>query len=155
MNNNKGITIITLIITIIVIVIISVFTINKGLNENLSNADQYKTLNNVSLLIDAVENRKALHKLNPSNYGYIGDNEFDSKVIGSNTYRSSDGWYNIQSNDELQELGVENISGTYLVNYNTGKVVSVEGIQYNGVDYYILNDLKQAILDETNPNDGD
>ena len=149
MKNNKGVTIITLIITIIVIIILATTAIYYGLSENADKAVETKAVYEVYSIVDAVANRTLLNRLNPSFYNFIGDNDFGTYELNENgqiqLYASSDGWYLVKSKQELQELGLDNVVGEYLINYEKGLVVSTSGVNYKGMVYFSLNDLKKEM----------
>ena len=139
MRDNKGISIMSLIITIIVIIIIASITIYYGLTKNMEKATETQTLYDTYEMIDAVSSRSLVHKLNPTYYPYIGKSEYTPITVGKGdqqkTYSSDDGWYLLDESSEFSELGIENVEGAFLVNYDTGSVVSVEGVMYEGVMY--------------------
>lgn len=141
--NQKGVSLISLIITIVVIIILASVTIYTGLTQNNEKATETKNVYEVQELLEAVANRTLLHKLNPNYYAYVGDNAYGNKVIDGITYNDSDGWYFLSSKEEFSELSLDNITGEYLVNYDTGDVVSKSGIFYKDKIYYVLKDLKE------------
>ncbi len=149
MRNNKGISIVSLIITIIVIIIIASITIYYGLTKNMEKATETQVLYDAYELIDAVASRNLVHKLNPTYYPYIGKSEFTPVTVGKGdqqkTYSSDDGWYLVDERSEFSALGMENTTGKFLVNYDSGLVISVEGVMYKGVLYHSLNDLKKDV----------
>ena len=149
MRNNKGISIMSLIIAIIVIIIIASITIYYGLTKNIEKATETQVLYDAYELIDAVASRNLVHKLNPMYYPYIGKSEFTPVTVGKGdqqkTYSSDDGWYLVDERSEFSALGMENTTGKFLVNYDSGLVISVEGVMYKGVLYHSLNDLKKDV----------
>lgn len=149
MKNNKGVTIMTLIITIIVMLIIVSITVYYGLTQNLEKATETQTVYQVHEIIDAVTNRNMMHKINSSYYKYIGKTGFEPIEITENgltkLYTSSDGWYLVEDKAEFDALGLDNITGEYLINYSNGMVVSVEGVLYKDKLYHLLNDLKKEM----------
>ncbi len=140
--NQKGVSLISLIITIVVIILLASITIYTGLTQNNEKAVETKNVYEVQEILEAVANRTLLHKLNPNYYAYIGDNSYGSKLIDGVTYKDSEGWYFLSSKEEFTELSLDNITGEYLVNYDTGDVVSKSGIFYKDKTYYVLKDLK-------------
>ena len=149
MKNNNGITIITLIITIIVIIILASFTIYYGLTKNTGQAVETKTVYEVHEIIDAITNRSLLNSLNSAYYTLIGKTNYPEIKITLNnelkTFRGADGWYLIDEESEFRELGLSNVTGKYLANYDEGTVISINGIVYKDVIYYSLNDLKKEM----------
>lgn len=143
MKKNRGISLVTLIITIIVLVIVASVIIFTGLNVNREKAVGTKTVYEVYSIVDAVTNRALLNKLNPDYYAYVGINDFATIRVGnSETYTGGSDWYLVSSQEEFNELGLDNIDGEYLVNYKTGTVIAISGVKYEGTTYYSLNELK-------------
>lgn len=149
MKYNKGITIMNLIITIIIIIILAGITMYYNLIQNIERAVETKTVYEVNDIIDAISNRALIHKLNPSFYGFIGKNDFEPIEVGNGiekeTYSSEDGWYLIDTSAEFTELGLDNITGRYLVRYDISSVISIDGVSYKEKIYYSLNDLKKEM----------
>lgn len=141
--NKKGVSLISVIITIVVIIILASVTIYYGLAENNEKAIETKTVYEVQEMLEAVANRTLLHKLNPNYYAYVGKTDFESKEVAGVTYLATEGWYFLSTDDEFSELSLENITGEYLVNYDTGDVISKNGIFYRDEVYYVLKDLNK------------
>lgn len=146
MNKNSGVSIITLIITIIVIIILASFTIYYGLTKNTQQAVETKTVYEVHEIVDAITNRSLLNDLNSSYYNLIGNTEFPAIEIKekeeTKVYSAADGWYLIEEEEDFRELGLDNTTGSYLVNYDDGSIVAVNGIVYKENVYYSVNELK-------------
>ena len=147
MKNNKGITIITLVTTIVVILILAAITIFYGLSKNTDKAIDTKAIDEVYSLLDAVTNRALMHRINPDFYTFVGTSgEFTYTIDGKEeTYSSDDGWYLVSEEDELNELGISNLNGSYLVNYDNGGVIAIDGITYDGKTYYVLTEMRNEI----------
>ena len=147
MRDNRGITIVSLIITIVVIIILSTVTIYYGLGNNVDKAEETKVVNEVTDILEAVASRTLLNKLNPSYYVFIGETSYEPIEIKDDDettkYSSDDGWYLVNKREHFNELGLDEMKGSFLVNYEDTKVVSVEGISYKGTKYYSLNEMKQ------------
>lgn len=122
MKYNKGITIVSLVITIIVIIILAGITIYYGLTNNTEKAVETKTVYEVHEIIDAVVNRALAHKINPDYYAYIGETNFSEPIeVGRDnqktTYMPNDGWYLVNEESQFNQLGLDNLSNAYLINY--------------------------------------
>lgn len=150
MKNNKGITLISLIITIIVIIIIAAITLYYGLTQNMEQAKETKSAYEVHEIIDAVVNRSLMNDLNSNYYALIGKTEYTPITItdkdgNTEEYTSEKGWYLVSEEEEFRALGLNGLKDQYLVNYDMGGVVSVDGIKYQGATYHSLNDLKDEM----------
>lgn len=147
MKNNKAISLISLIVTIAVILILASVTIYYGLVKNTDQAVETKTVYEVHEIIDAVSSRALLNKLNSNYYTLIGKTTFEDITITQNnittTYTSDNGWYLLDETSEFAALGLENVTGRYLIKYETCEVISIGGIVYNEKVYYSLNNLKK------------
>lgn len=142
MNNNKGISIISLVTTIVIIMILASVTIFYGFRKNNDKAEETKDVYDVYSLIDAVTNRALMHRINPTYYNYVGNTDFDSITAGDGVTYTAGKWYHINDSKDFSLLGLDNLVGDFLVNYDTGEVVSVSGIKYQGKVYYSLNELR-------------
>lgn len=143
MKNNKGISLISMVITIIVIIILAAITIFYGLFKTTDTARETKSVYEVYSLIDAVVNRTLMNRLNDGYYKFVGDTKFGKETINGIDYYSGDGWYLISTKENFRDLGVDNVSGKYLVNYEKGLVISTVPIEYKGEAYYSLNELQR------------
>ena len=149
MENNKGITLITVVTAVVIIIILAAVTIYYGLTQNSEKAVETKTVYEVYSLLDAVNNRALMNKINPAFYTFVGKNDFGTMEVGSGadkkSYDSSEGWYLVSTMDDFSELGLDNVKGEYLVNYEKGLAVSTAGVFYEDVVYYSLNELKKVM----------
>ncbi len=144
MKNNSGVTLMAVVTAVVIIIILAGITIYYGISQNANKATETKTTYEVYEIIDAVHSRNLMNRLNPQYYTYVGDKDFDKKVVAGVEYRASDGWYLLNSTN-LKELGLDNVTGEFLVNYKDGLVVSTVGILYQDKVYFSLNDLKKAM----------
>lgn len=143
--NKKGITLTTLIITAsIMIILLGVVSVNIKYISDETNA--MKFLNDISM----VETKVMVEQYNAGSqvdYSFVGtqlttDNPM---TIGGITFPKSEGlWYILNTND-LEKLGLSDITGQYVVDYSTGVVYCVEGVKVNGVKYYNFDDVARVI----------
>lgn len=162
--NEKGITLITLIITIIVLSILAGIGITSG-KETIDKAkfNQFKSeLTTLQTKINELnqENNKIgqqlsskqeeiLNTTNVSNIIYKGKSEEEkTKIKEGFTFVSS---YTIQN-----QLGLEGISRDYLINVEYRYIVACEGVQYNGVTYYMIDQMEAGLynVNYNNKNSG-
>lgn len=147
MKDNRGVSIITLIVTIIVIIILASLTIYYGIYQNTEEAVDTKNAYEVHEIIEAITNRKLLNELNSNYYKFIGSTEYADISINNNgvvtTYRGNDGWFLVNNVEQFRELGLNNTTGEYLINYIDGEAISVKGIHYKDKTYYSLSELKK------------
>ena len=135
MKNNKGITLITVIISIVVIIIITAVTIN--ISSNVSELVQYEEVETNLMLIQSkikiLSDKKAI--------GEITDAELYGVPQGSGDYA---GWY-LLTQEELDNMKLDKLfaEDSYYVNYEDNDVAFGDGIEYKGVTYYKLSEMKE------------
>lgn len=141
----KGLSLAVLIITILVmIILLGVIVIN--VDDVGEEAAAMKFLNDISM----IETKVLVEQYNAGmaeNYMFIGTALTQSNpiTIGDTIYPyGTSQWYLLNDND-LVNLGVKDIKGTYVVNYTTGDVVSVGGIEVYGMTYYTFDEVAAAI----------
>ncbi len=157
MKNSNGISLIALVITIIVIIILLGISIYTGINENLKKAGDSLNYTEVLEISEAVSERALFHRLNSTAYPLVGETgesgafvvemeiiSGDQTIEQKRAYQKAEGWYKV-SPDQMSELNLENVRREYLVNYETGEVVSFVPIEYSGENYYSSNSIKDAI----------
>ncbi len=145
MKNKKGISLVVLIITIVVmIILVGIIAIN--VSDVGEEAAAMKFLNDISI----IETKVMMEQYNADtldNYVLKGTRITASNpvTIGDTTYPIGTGnWYMLDSND-IKNIGVKDVSGTFVVNYSTAQVISVSGIKVYGMMYYTFDDVARAI----------
>lgn len=154
MKKKEGISLISLVITIVIIIILASISIYNGLRENLDETGNTMDYNEIFEVSDAIAQRALFNRLNAETYKLVGEsgefdtiveqNSGDERVEVNKTYSTEDGWYLIDS-DSSKALNLEKVRRKYLVNYETGEVVSLVPIYYEGVKYYTSDELRDAI----------
>ena len=155
MKKSQGISLISLVITIVVIIILAGMSIYRGLNDNVDEAGNTMNYNEIFEVSEAVAQRALFNKLNPNSYDLVGETREtfivtfeeisgDEDIEYDREYKSEDGWYLINKNNSSQ-LNLEKVRREYLVNYDTGEVISFEPITYSGDKYQTASDLRDAI----------
>ena len=135
MKNNKGITLIGLVITVVILVIISVVTIS--ISTNIADLAEFETIETNLLLIQSktkvMADKKAI--------GEITEEDLLGTKQNSGTY---EGWY-LLSQANLDEMGLKQAKADdeYYVNYENDDIAYGIGIEYKGVKYYKLSEIKK------------
>lgn len=152
MKNQSGISLITLIVTIIVIIILAAIVIGGSFNSTLDEATFTRTVSEMTEVYDAVVQRSLEHKLDNTLYAYVGTplSNDEPKVINGITY--GDGYYFIEEQTDKEALNLERVKGSYIVNYDTGEVISSTKIKYEDGDYYTLTEIAAAVQPAGNTN---
>ena len=154
MKKTQGVSLITLVITIVVIIILAGISIYNGILKNVTETENTMDYNEIFEVSEAVNQRALLHRLNANSYQLIGTTgDFsvdiitysgDTEIKKTELYSSSNGWYQITENDSPY-LNLEKVRKTYLINYNTGEVVSPEAITYENKKYFTASSLRNAM----------
>lgn len=153
--NKKGVTLVMLTITIVVILILTTIVVKKSdnLNEDAKALELFNNMVQIKSKVDIeTYNIEDFELANPTgNYQYKGELVSDNETIGEVTYPilgEEEQWYRFTSDNvtypsgvSLEQIGIYNIEGTYLVNYVTGQIVSKEGILVDEVMYHTLESL--------------
>ena len=137
----KGITLVALVITIVVLLILASIGINSGI-PTLKSAKFTQFRNELKIL------QTRVNELNQNNETEIGikeltqeqkdkitaniENANETIILG---FRYCDSAY-IQNN-----LGLESVERDYLINVEYRYVISIEGFEYQGNKYYMINQL--------------
>lgn len=154
--------IIVIAIIVVIIVILAIKVMSESRKKQLRDETE-KLLNDATTLSQAVSQRYLMYIQNETDYrgnkydllglqltsdgrpGY-----FKTINFGGQEIKFEGGYYYLTSaevNELAPNLNLKDLE--YVVNYNTGEVVSLRGINYNGKNYYFQEDL-QAINDLLN-----
>lgn len=159
MNNQKGITLITLVITIIILIIITGVVTYSGLESiNISQKTAFiSELEMIQAKVNVIyEERKAsLEKI--EYYNTIGQDisNLDLDGLTESLGETSKEGFRLFKQTDLDKLGLDNINQEILINYDTREVVSLNGFEIEGIRYYNLSDIPNYMgynVDYTNSN---
>lgn len=141
---NNGITLITLAITIIILLILASITTYSGIDTiKSSRLTKYKTqLEMVQAQVDVLyeKYKDTTDEIEIGKEITASDEEKAVKALETIGVNSLSG-YKIFDKEVLQELGVEGIDDTYIVNIKEREVLSLNPIKYEGREYYNLAQL--------------
>lgn len=148
--NQKGITIITLVITVILLIIITSVTVYTG--TSVIKQAQLQTISTNMMLIQVKIKtiaEQAKFNKDTSNYKGIlvsevsGNSKID-KLVNDKIIDDVAKSY-ILSKEDLSSMGLEkiDIDDGYVVNYETSEIIYVKGFENEGNIYYKLSDLKK------------
>ncbi|MBR2430968.1 MAG: hypothetical protein IKK43_01100, partial [Clostridia bacterium] len=128
---------------IIIIIIIASVVIYSGFQKNVNKATFTKIYSEMQEVSTAVQERHAAHRINSSAYPYVGTKltDDDNPLILINGIKYGDGYYAVTKEQIALELGVENVTRDYIVNYDTGEVISREPIYMGNKELYTIQDL--------------
>lgn len=168
-DNSKGITLIALVITIIVLLIVASIATYSGIQVVESSkftafVTEMKIMQaEVNNLYDQWKNGKITidettgNITNTADNSVIGKdltynsdvqrqaNEVLIKVLGLGSSINDLKEYKYFDHETIQNLGIDAIDGEFFINIKTRKVVSYEGIEYDGEWYYTLEQLPDGL----------
>lgn len=145
MSGKKGITMITLVATMVIMgILLGVIVSNMGKIDDEAAARKFLTE------ISMVEAKVLIEQYNAGStehYMFKGTpltRETAINIDGVVYPEGTSKWYKLEKND-LQNLGLRDIVGPYVVNYTTGTVVSIPGVKIYGRTYHTYEDAKNII----------
>ena len=147
MKNNKGISLISLIITIIVMLILAGIVIFNAWDKQVNKATFTKVYNEMQEVTTAVQQRHAAHRIDSTVYPYVGTPYTDEAPIEIKGVKYGDGYYWVTA-DDLATLGIRSVTREYIINYNTGEVISKEPIFLEEQVVYTIEELLQAEMED-------
>lgn len=145
MENQKGITLITLVITIVVMIIIAGVATYSGI-ESVKSAQitAFKAeLEMIQAKVNVIHEKRKTNSEEKEYYDKLGQDitvineETLSQVLGE----SSKEGFRYFSKKDLSSIDLDDIKQNVIINYDTCEVVSITGIEIDGVKYYKLKDL--------------
>lgn len=159
MENNKGITLMSLTIMIVVLLILATIGINYS-SESMKFATLTKLTTEFEIINTQISilNQSKNYQSEYVNYGLDATDEdlisqinnlLDEKLVDVYNISTSD--LNIyktrfqycSENNINEKLGIDGIKGSYLVNIQNKIVISFDGIKYEGKKYYTLEELEK------------
>lgn len=145
MKNQKGITLITLVITIVVMVIIAGVATYSGIESiKLAQITSFKAeLEMIQAKVNVIYEKRKTNSEEKEYYDKLGQ---DITVINEETLSqvladSSKEGFRYFSKEDLSSIDLDDIKQDVIINYDTCEVISITGIEIDGVKYYKLKDL--------------
>ena len=146
MKINSGVSLISLTITIVIIIILAGVTIYYGINKNIDTTSEVLNYTEVFDVSEAVSQRALMNRIDPDKYKLIGTpvTSTEKGYVEIDEHRYTDGWYSL-TKAEANELNLEGIKGDYIVNYDTGEVVSKKPLYLDNKTLYVASEIKEVI----------
>lgn len=160
--NEKGITLLALVIMVIVIAILATVATYTGLStyNNMQVTAFIKRLETVEERVRTLNQRAEVDSLLSENIGKYGQS-LDEVTEAKTTFDILKGKKDINdeekplldSDDESQykyfsnknlkdQLDISDIEGSYIINFETNEVFSVQGIDYGGKTVYCIDEIR-------------
>ena len=144
--NKKGVTLVSVVVIIIVMIIIATTSIISG-NKLILNAKNLTDNQKIESIKEAIGRKKTEINLQgtimPKGESYPGTVD---PLIGDGSYRAK-GWYTLDQPD-LLELGVKDLEGRFLVNYEYGEVYDMTKAEY--LENYFVSSFIHKIVKNVN-----
>lgn len=145
MNNQRGITLISLIVTIIVLVIIATITTYSGI-ESIDITKQQVFISELEMIqakVSAIYEKRKSSETQKEYYDNLGKDlsTISSSKVDSALNGEASSGYKYFSKTDLKQIELENITQDVLINFDTRSVVSLNGISIDGTVYYRLKDI--------------
>ena len=148
--NNNGITLLALVITIIILLILASITVYSGMGTvRFSKYTSFKT--EMKLLQAKVDGFYSLKKEEFDSNGIEMTQEqreiFNVSEVSNillskqKDLETLEKDFKYYSKDVLNNLGIEGITGNYFININERIIISSEPFTYDGVNYYMLEQI--------------
>ena len=166
----KGITLVALVITVIVLIIIASIGISSGkgtiksakfskfqaelkIMQNKVNEwnKSYENGETVNIGTDPTSDQKLA--LESQDVSEIITNKAGSDTTKIGEIKSS---FRMLTNDYItRDLGIDSVEGEYLVNIKERMVVSTEAFEYDGVNYYMIDQMEEELYNVEYKNQND
>ena len=162
MREERGITLITLVVTIVVMLLLSGVVIYNGTKtiQTTKKTVFISELEMIQAKVDTIYERRKLGQKEIEYYDALGEGleGIDSEVLKQALGGTSKQGFRYFSRQSLEDLELENITQEVIINYDTREVISLTGIELEGVRYYKLSEIPNYIgyqpkteEQETNP----
>lgn len=133
LRKNKGITMVALVITIIILLILAGISVT-GVIRGIDETNESSAISQLEMVQHALLERKTKADLTKeetlpgttANYTELQNliNEINIKSSANITLRGNKDDYKELSTADLNELGIEKETNTFIVNYKTGEVIN-------------------------------
>lgn len=158
-SKEKGITMVALVVTIVLLLMLVSIGVNSGI-PTLNSAKFTQFKNELKIL------QTKVNELNENGEIEIGNAELTEEqknIITTNISNADDtiisGFRYCNRTYIQSNLGLESVNRDYLINVEYRYVISVEGCEYNGKKYFMINQLPGGVYNvdynDKNPTTGD
>lgn len=145
MKNQKGITLITLVITIVVMIIIAGVATYSGIESIKSTQTTIfvQELEMIQAKVNVIHEKRKSSDEEKLYYDNLGQDitaiseETLLQVLGESTKEG----FRYFSKENLTSIELDDIKQDVIINFDTCEVISITGIEIDGVKYYKLKDL--------------
>lgn len=152
--NERGVTLVALVTTIIILLILSTIGVTSG-KSTIEYSNFNKLKNKLTILQTKVNE---LNQQNKTDIGQeIGDDQkaiLNNEVVSSIIYKNRNdeeknsieaGFRLLDGNQIKEQLGLDGYKGNYLINVEYRYVVLCDGLEYNGITYYMIDQIEGGL----------
>lgn len=145
LQNERGITLVSLVLIIIVVMILSGATIYSGMStiKNTNKTSFISELEIIQAKVNTIYEKRNTNTSDMNFYDAIGQplSVVEQEKLNNALNGISQEGFKFFNKTDLEKLGLSNIKQDVLINFNTREVVSLTGIEIDGIKYYKLRDI--------------
>lgn len=151
--SERGVTLVALVTTIIILLILSTIGVTSG-----KSAIEYSNFNKLKSQLTVLQTKvNELNQQSKTDIGQeIGDNQksiLNNEIVSNIIYKDKTeekntieaGFRLLNGNQIKDQLGLDGYKGNYLINVEYRYVVLCEGLEYNGITYYMIDQIEGGL----------
>lgn len=143
MQKNDGITMVVLIVTIVLMIILAGVTISAGTGayESAQMSGFVSRMNIIQAQVNIAHTKKTNGDANVESYGQEMPSYVENKMATIVGEEDLTGYRYFTKDDLKSDLDIDGVDETVIINFDTRKVYSLNGIEYKSKMYYTQYDL--------------
>lgn len=152
--NERGVTLVALVTTIIILLILSTIGVTSG-----KSAIEYSNFNKLKSQLTVLQTKvNELNQQSKTDIGQeIGDEQksiLNNEIVSNIIYKDKteeeknaiEARFRLLDGNQIKEqLGLDGYKGNYLINVEYRYVVLCDGLEYNGITYYMIDQIEGGL----------
>lgn len=152
--SEKGVTLVALVTTIIILLILSTIGVTSG-----KSAIEYSNFNKLKSQLTVLQTKvNELNQQSKTDIGQeIGDEQksiLNNEIVSNIIYKDKteeeknaiEARFRLLDGNQIKEqLGLDGYKGNYLINVEYRYVVLCDGLEYNGITYYMIDQIEGGL----------
>ena len=152
--NERGVTLVALVTTIIILLILSTIGVTSG-----ESAIEYSNFNKLKSQLTVLQTKvNELNQQSKTDIGQeIGDEQksiLNNEIVSNIIYKDKteeeknaiEARFRLLDGNQIKEqLGLDGYKGNYLINVEYRYVVLCDGLEYNGITYYMIDQIEGGL----------
>lgn len=152
--NERGVTLVALVTTIIILLILSTIGVTSG-----KSAIEYSNFNKLKSQLTILQTKvNELNQQSKTDIGQeIGDEQksiLNNEIVSNIIYKDKteeeknaiEARFRLLDGNQIKEqLGLDGYKGNYLINVEYRYVVLCDGLEYNGITYYMIDQIEGGL----------